>query len=166
MTLHDIYRLIGILFGLSAGSTIGRAYFDLGGWFACIILFALLGFMLGSLPEVWDEYRYSAEFDEIMKQPDITEISVEQLRTNLRDPRTYNPYEHLIELDRRGEDISIEFPFVLDMLCDESVDRRIQGCVSLTSLFPDLAKQVPDYHYDDTPDECRRKLEPLRIGGL
>jgi len=126
MTLFDIFKWLGILFGLSIGSMVGKAYFGPGGWLLCSILFAFGGLLLGSIPELWAMHqlrRLSPPFKKFLEERELREKSVEQIRTALHAPGTSQVIPYFRELERRGEDLSTEIPFVLDMLGNRSRKR-------------------------------------------
>lgn len=162
MTLTDIFVVMGLLLGFCLGVEVGMVYFGPLGALGLAILLACLGGVLGVVPEWWGLYRDRHEIAEFMEREDTRKKTIDELRRDLRDPRTFTVGLHLLALRQGGEDIAGELPFVLDMLGDEDRRRRGIGYGALLSAFPDLAAQIAGYCYDDPPDECRRKLEPLR----
>ncbi len=153
-TLFDLLMLIGLGGGLLFGVLEGAKRFGPIGGIVGAIVGAYLGFIIGRLP--WTLMLRSIARD--LKSRTSTE-----LREDLRGPRNQPPNLVLLELGRRGEDILGELPVVLDLLVAEDFGQRGRGWAALTSAFPKLAAQIRGYSISDSVEECRRKVQPLRV---
>jgi hypothetical protein len=152
-TLFHLFVLLGIGTGLALGIAGGAKLFGFGGGVVGALAGGYAGFIIGRLPELWVMRSLARRL--------ISKPSGE-LRAYLRQPDCLIPNIVLLELERRGEDISQELGVVLDLLVSEDATRRGHGWAALDSAFPEHARQIPDYRVGDTVEDCRRKTERLR----
>lgn len=153
ITVFHILPGMGLVFGALGGFALGSRL----GTIPEIICGALgggAGLVAGRIP-----------FILVLKsmKRDFRSKTTEQLRAMLRDPGFLAPNVLLLELGSRGEDLEREMPVVLDMLTAPDRQRRIRGWHAFESAFPKRAKILNDYRIDDTPDECWKKIQRLRI---
>jgi hypothetical protein len=94
---------------------------------------------------------------------DLSSKTIEELRAMLRAPVCLSPNTVLLELGRRGHDLEVDLPVVLDMLVSPSRDKRIRGWHALASAFPKQAKVISDYRVDDSLDQLQSKIQRLRV---
>lgn len=87
----------------------------------------------------------------------------EQLRDILHGSDFLFYRNALVELRKRGEDISQEVLPILDLLVSDDRDRRTVGSMILRELYPDLAARISDYKPFETPDICRQKIQKIFI---
>jgi len=85
----------------------------------------------------------------------------EQLFDELHDPACLPPNILLLELRRRGCDISSELPFICSLLASEEMPRRTAGWAALTSAFPELVGRISGYSPTATAADCQTRCEPL-----
>jgi hypothetical protein len=153
ITIFHILPGMGLVIGALGGFTLG-SHFGTSPGIICGALGGGVGLVCGRVP--------FALALKSMKR-DFSGIGTERLRTMLRDPGCLAPNVLLLELGARGEDLEREMSVVLDMLTDPSRERRVRGLHALQSGFPARAKTISDYRIDDTPDDCRKKIQRLRI---
>jgi hypothetical protein len=68
----------------------------------------------------------------------------------------------LLELRRRGEDISRFIPHLLSLLVSPSSTKRSLAFDLVKDVFPDVAKRLDGYQYDIVDEaKCREKVGPL-----
>lgn len=153
ITVFHILPGMGLVFGALGGFALGYRFGTIPG-IICGALGGGVGLVCGRVPLVL-----------VLKsmKRDFRGIRTEQLRTMLRDPGFLAPNVLLLELGARGEDLEREMPVVLDMLTAPSRERRMRGWHALESTFPARARTISDYRIDDTPDECRKKIQRLMI---
>jgi hypothetical protein len=113
----------------------GGAYGTTGG-----IIGALLGGALG-LAVGLGLVAASAEY--LLRR--LRKKSVAELRAELRDPAHRTPNLVLSQLKQRGEVSPDDLDVVIEMLADESKERRTRGWLALHAVFPELLKAIPDY---------------------
>jgi hypothetical protein len=151
ITVFHILPGMGLLFGTLGGFALGSRLGTIPG-IICGALGGGVGMVCGRLP-----------FILVLKsmKRDFRGVPTDRLRAMLRDPGFLAPNVLLLELGSRGEDIEREMPVVLDMLTAPSRERRVRGWHALESAFPARARIVGDYRIDDTPDQCRKKIQRL-----
>jgi len=151
ITLFDVLPVIGLTFGALGGFAFGAHFGTLTG-VAGSIIGAGVGLVYGRLP-----------FILVLKsmKRDFSGKTTEQLRTMLRDPGFLAPNVLLFELRSRGEDLDGELPIVLDMLTAHSRDRRVRGWNALLAGFPALAEMLSDYRFNDSAEECAKKVQKV-----
>jgi hypothetical protein len=152
-TIFELFVLIGRVFGIAVGCLIGYLVFDIFGLVGGGILGLLIGGYLGKLP---------GNRSIVAAHLSFKDKTNEDLRAELHQPDCELPNYILLELNYRGADIISEFPIVLDLLEDPDPGKRRKGVAAITSVFPELANQVPGYRPTDTVDECKRKARILR----
>ena len=152
-TVFHLFRLVGVLAGIPIGAKLGSRLGGPVGVVLGAVLGAVLGYVLSSLPELLVVRAWAREY---------SGKSTDELRAELHGVGCLTVNLHLLELRRRGEDINGELPFLLDLLCSDSRERRIRGWAALTSVFPDAAASIVSYHIDDPPEARRSSVAPLR----
>jgi hypothetical protein len=143
--------------GLGAGIALGwigggRLLGTLGSLVGAIV-FSYAGLLVGRLPEIlvlrmlWGK---------------LAVLPSDELRSFLRRATCPIPSLVLLELRRRGEDMHQELGVILDLLGSETIAQRGHGWAALTSVFPDLACQLADYHVGGSVADCRNQSEKVR----
>lgn len=152
MTIFDIACLAALIFGLIHGADFGSRFGSVGSIVGAIFG-GTVGLILGRVP-----------FFLALKlgQRNLSNKTVEDLRSMLLDSEEFAPNIVLLELGSRGEDLEQDLPVVLDMLVAPSKERRRRGWHALASAFPERAELISEYRIDDTLEECRRKTLKLR----
>ncbi len=153
ITVFHILPGMGLVFGALGGFALGSRLGTIPG-IMCGALGGGVGLVCGRVPFVL-----------VLKsmKRDFRGMTTAKLRAMLRDPGFLAPNALLLELGARGEDLEREMPVVIDMLTAPSRERRVRGWHALESAFPARARIVSDYRIDDTPDECRKKIQRLSI---
>jgi len=152
-TIFDAFWRIIPALGIVLGGLAGHRLFGPIGLVIGAILGLIIGSFLGKLP---------GNRMLIAIHRELKDKSDDDLRASLRSPDCKYPNITLLELNRRGVNISSELPVVLDMLEAEDIERRRKGVAAITSAFPGIADKVSDYKPTDTVDECRKKIQVLR----
>jgi hypothetical protein len=152
-TFFHVILLACLVGGVALGMAGGAQLFGVTGGIVGALAGGLAGLVIGRIPVILVLRSLAREF--------CAKTSSE-LRAHLRDPDCLAPNVVLLELQSRGEDIRQDLPVVLDWLISQDVGRREKGWAALTSAFPELVSQIPDYRIDDSVDECRRKTDKLR----
>ncbi len=152
LTLFDLLKLFGLVLGAAIGGSFGWNSLGIIGGVVGAIAGSICGGLIGQLP-------LAILLKLVAKKH--TRLSSAQLRQQLRDDQCPIPNILLLELRRRGEDISIELPFVHSLLSSPDMHRRITGWAALTSAYPQLTAAVPDYNPTNDTDECCRTSKPL-----
>jgi len=67
----------------------------------------------------------------------------------------------LEEVRRRGEDIQPYLPIVLKLLISDSKIQRVAGKVALRKLYPNVARELPDYEGTASAEVCIAKARPV-----
>lgn len=75
------------------------------------------------------------------------------------DWRSYKPA--VLELRRRGDDVTIYLPRIVAMLVSNSKIERAAAKAIIKSCFPDLAGDVADYSATADIETCRGKAASL-----
>ena len=140
LTIYHILTAAGALSGFALGMAAGFRLSGVPGAVGGSLAGGLLGWCLGRVPEllVW---RSIAR--------DLTRLSAEELRADLRRADCRFPNCVLLELQSRGEEIRSELPVVLRMLESEDYNCRCRGWAALTSAYPELAALIADYRVTD-----------------
>jgi hypothetical protein len=89
--------------------------------------------------------------------------TVEELRTMLYGPNRRSPRVVLLELGTRGEKMEKHLPLILNMLVSPLMERRLNGWLTLLSVFPKSAKLISDYRVDDSVEKCQEKVQKLLV---
>jgi hypothetical protein len=92
----------------------------------------------------------------------LREMSVEELRGELRDARHRTPRLVLAELQQRREVSPDDLDVVIAMLADQSEVRRKRGFLALRGAFPDLLKAIPDYRTTASAEARAAAVATLR----
>ena len=154
-TIFDLFRLVTSLSMTLAGGVAGNHFGFIGILFGVIIGF-IAGCFIGSLPIFWATRAFHKRFS------DKSSSFLRSVLHKAEPDVLYPPNFILLELQRRGEDISSELPMVLDLLESEESARRCFGVAAITSAFPDIAKNISAYNSYGTTDECRKSIKLLR----
>jgi hypothetical protein len=152
-TIFHGFVFVAICAGFAVGLAAGAKLFGVAGGVTGAIIGGYAGFVAGQLPE-YLVLRWLTRH--------LVRASAAELRSWLRDPSCQIPNLVLLELQRRGEDIHGELAVILDLLVSEDVSQRGHGWAALSSAFPNLARQIGDYHLGDSVADCRRKTGKLR----
>jgi len=156
VTIFDWLEALGLMFGLAMGVAVARA--SRSGWLAGIgfaLLGACIGWVVGWLPAVLREWY---------RRRGLSKATTDALRTRLRDREIdmWLPYNLVIhELQRRGEDIRSELPFVVRLLSDDGSEERHHGWQILQVFFPDLAQEIADYDPSLGKATCQAKAASI-----
>jgi hypothetical protein len=67
----------------------------------------------------------------------------------------------LEEVRRRGEDIQAYRPIVLRLLVSASKIERVAGKVAIRKLYPEVARELPDYEGSAPTEVCIAKAQPV-----
>jgi len=137
-----------MLLGFKLGSPFGF-------WISIVfsIVGLVLGFILGRLPLIFAILFLKKGFGK--------RTSVD-LRQEFAKDDCLIPNVILLELRSRGEDISNELKTLLEKLDSDNVDRRSRAWVALKSAFPDVVNMIPDYHFSDSPEVRKCKIDKLK----
>jgi hypothetical protein len=73
--------------------------------------------------------------------------------------RRYKPA--ILELRRRGEDVTVHVPKIVALLLSKSKVERAAAKATIGACFPDLAKEVAGYSATADLEACRIKAGPL-----
>lgn len=153
ITIFHMIELYAVIGGAVLGFFAGRWCFGVVGGVVGAVLGLIVGHRLGVIP-----WRLAIRKTLV----DLSPKSTDELHAMLRDEDCFIPNFVLLELARRGEDIQQELPVVLEMLESDHPSRRGFGWAALTSAFPELAKKISNYRPNQSPEICRKKMEPLR----
>ena len=151
-TLFDLIRLLAAAGGAIILGVTGWNTFGILGCVVGIPTGLVVGAVVGQLPLVVCVRLITRQFGR---------MTDEQLVDELHDPGCLTPNLLLLELNRRGYDIQRELPFVQSLLASDEVHRRAAGWAALTSVFPELVDQIPDYCPTATTAECKANCELL-----
>lgn len=139
--------------GTAAGAVLGWQWFGWIGLVAGSVLGFAVGSVVGNLPfaAATSYFRWS-----------FSRYSLQQLRDSLHSDDCLAPNLFLIELHRRGEDVSAELPLLYTRLTSEHGHQRVAALAAIQTMFPDLAQTIPDYNPNLPVEECRQRAEPLQ----
>ena len=151
-TLFDLLQLVGFIGGLVLGIALGADSFGIVGGIVGGIGGFFIGAIIGRLPLIATLWLQARQFKS---------HSSDELRQSLHRDDCLTPNLHLLELQRRGEDIQTELPLVLQMLVSDHSDRRGFGWAALTSAFPDVANQISGYNPMASKAECKKHVDRL-----
>jgi len=145
-TIFDLFILGGIFAGIVIGGEYG--YLNLGstGGLAGAVLGGGAGLLLARLP-----YVFAAHWT----KRSLEKESSQRLRERVREGNEYY-ISHLLlaHLMKRGEDIAIELPSIVNLIKSESRERRRFGWAALQFAFPETASKIAEYQPDDSTDKC------------
>lgn len=155
VTIWDVFEAFGLSGGLMFG--VGFAFASpSAGWLsriAVLILALLVGWFGGWLPSFVTEWSI---------RRGLAKETTDALRARLKDPNRWLQYRLVMdELQRRGEDVRSELAVVVSLLSGDSPERRFNGLRMLRMFFPDLAREIPDYHPSQGRAACQAQAESI-----
>lgn len=153
ITIFDIIQLTFPVFGMIIGFKLGGPF---GFWTSIVlsIIGLIIGFVLGKMP-----FALTILF---LKKGFKNRASVD-LRQEFAKDDCLIPNILLLELSSRGENLSDELEALLERLNANNIDKRSRAWIALKSAFPDTANMIPDYHFSDSPEVRKRKIDKLKI---
>ena len=153
--LIPFYALMfGMCCGLVIGAKFGRNYALDGG-----IVGGVLGFFCWKIPIEWLLKWFN-------RKQNLSHKTTEELRTMLHDPHCEFPNLVLLELGIKGEKMERHLPVILDLLTSPLPERRRRAWLAFVSIFPERAKLISDYHWDDSDEGCKEKVQknlPIKL---
>jgi hypothetical protein len=152
ITIFHVIAFCGAIVGFAAGGVIGGRFYGTIGGLGGAILGAYLGLILGRLPGFFGERS-------LLKK--IQRKSTEELQTILHGNEFYLFHLVIAALAVRGEDIQKERDCVLRLLTSDNYTARVCGWRTLQFFFPEVAKQIKEYHPKDSIEVCRIKTQGL-----
>ena len=150
--MFTLFELLGFIGGTMLGATYGWKWLGLIG----LILGGAGGFLAGGIV---GRLPLIISLNVLLRK--LQAMTNEELRRHMRDNDCLTPNIVLLELDRRGEDIVEELPFVCSLLTSDDRSRRTFGWAALTSAFPDYVQKIPGYNPTASISTCRDKCKPL-----
>lgn len=153
ITIFEMLPLIALIGGVCIGVKLGSQFGHAG---------ALLGGILGAAAGLlcwWLGLKALCKW--LDRKYTLNTRSVDDLRELLHNPKCKNPNEVLLALGMKGEKMDNYLPVILQLLMSPSIEGRKRGWQALVSIFPAQAKIITDYHYGDTVEKCREKVQKL-----
>ena len=152
LTLFDLLRFFATLGGGTVIGIYGFAKLGVVGILIGVPVGLILGGITGRLLFIVALRLMCREFD------GLTDA---EMVSRLHEADCLTPNLHLLELRRRGYDISKELPHVHSLLTSPQLDRRTAGWAALTSAFPDLVDIIKGYDPTAGTDDCQKYCKPL-----
>ena len=151
ITIFDIIPLYAIIFGICVGVKFGSVFGHIGA-----VIGGVAGGILG-----WFGWRFllMGVCKWLDRKRNLSNKSVEELQVMLRDPNCKIPNVALLELGVRGEKMENYLPAILDLLVSPLMETRRRGWFTLISVFPEHAKIISEYKFDDSVEKCREKIQ-------
>ena len=115
-----------------------------------------LGFAAGSIAG-W----YLSHFVLAFVRKRIPPRSIEELRELVLSEYSQSACSALLELSRRGEDVSDGIPVVRRLLLSDHPYERNIGSIILDAVYPDLAAQLGKFRPSDSSIESRKRVHAL-----
>ena len=138
-----------------AGVSLGSTHLDTAGGWIGGALGLIAGWLLGRLPGAFALWWVGRT---------LGQKNIAQLRAELRSDVLLAPNVILQALARQGHDLREELPLVLDLMQSDSQHRRSMGWVALLSVYPEVARQLPDYRVNAPVQVCRDQVSQLVLG--
>lgn len=152
ITIFHFIAFVGAVIGFAIGGVIGGNFYGTLGGLAGALLGAYIGLVLGRLPGFFGTRGLAKQ---------IRRKSTEELRTILHGDQFYLFHLVIAALAVRGEDIQKERNCVLKLLVSDDYAARVCGWQTLRYFFPEIAKQIEEYHPKDSVEVCRAKTHGL-----
>lgn len=152
-TFFDALIVVGIIAGIFIGYKCGLLWFGTIGAIGGALAGGVMGYIVARLPWVFADRSIKLK---------LAKESSQQLRERLHR-EYFAALLILAQLMKRGEDISDELPWVIDLLKSEDKNRRIFGWRTLKFAFPKIAAQIAEYRPTDSTEKCRAlasRLDP------
>jgi hypothetical protein len=154
-TVFDLIWVVAPIVLTGIGIAVGRQFGLVGGIVGAVLGF-LAGCYVGQLPTLRQVRSFGRR---------AAGMTAAELRAYLHAPvldLNYPPNFVLLELNRRREVILSDLWAIFDMLESTEVERRRCAVAAITSAFPEIADEAPDYDINDDTDTCIVKVRALR----
>lgn len=151
-TLFDFLGVLGAIAGAMLGGYVGGS-FGVPGIIGGVIIGLFIGRFIGNIPFILVIKQLQRKF---------ADDSISELRKKLNDPACMIPNIILLELLSRGEDVTKDLPVVIGLLQSDETSKQGFGWAALTSAYPNLVKEIPDYQIGIPTSERQVALAPLK----
>lgn len=148
-TVFDLLEVMGAIVGLCLGIAFGASRYGIVGALLGGTVGSFFGWCFGRIPywALWFALsRHSVQF-----------------WRNCLERREWPKYKvALVQLIRRGEDISTYRQVFVECLVSGNPLQREIACTVLRTFYPDAVSRIADYNPLEPTDVCRMKIDDAR----
>ncbi|GEM_PF-2389652 len=153
-TVFHLIALLSAITGATIGATCGWHWFGWAGVIVGVIAGFVTGTIIGNCVLVGATTLFSRK---------LVRMTAEELRSYLHSEDCLTPNLVLLELNRRGEDIMSELPFLYSRLTSDNSSHRAHALAAMNTVFPELADRIPEYSPFAATEDCRNYAEPIKV---